>query len=214
MSEYGKCIIVGAGDFAGLADFDPESDLIIAADGGYDSLRRIGVTPHIIIGDFDSICESETADFAVELLRFPPEKDASDLELAVDEAIRRGRDRMDIYGALGGRLDHTLASIAVLVSLSRRGFADCRLIGVNETIAAVTDGSLTLTSGSAREIVSIFPAGDAAHGVTLTGFKYPLTDGSLTNTTSRGVSNEFAAGAKVATVAVRSGTLVVIRGGG
>jgi thiamine pyrophosphokinase len=198
-----RCIIVGASEFSGFLA-DTSADFIIAADGGYDNLLRLKITPNIIIGDFDS---TETADFPVgcEVVRFPPEKDKSDLELAVDAGIARGFNEFDIYGALGGRLDHSLASIAVLVALSHRGTRS-RLVGEREIIAAVTDGRITVSDSGGY--VSIFPAAAVARGVSLTGLKYPLTNATLTNRSSLGLSNEFAGGC--AEIEVREGTLIVV----
>jgi thiamine pyrophosphokinase len=189
-----KCVIAGAGEFNGLhSDFS--ADYIIAADSDY-------LSPDLLIGDLDSVSSIPEG---VETIRFPQEKDASDLELACDEAIRRGFGCLYIYGALGGRLDHTLASIAVLVSVSRRGIS-AWLIGADEIITAVTNGRITL---SGRGTVSIFPAGEKASGVTLSGLKYTMDNGTLTCDSSRGLSNEFV-GENVV-IEVRDGTLIIVR---
>ena len=115
-----KCIIVAASEFSGFVE-GFTAEYVIAADGGYESCIKIAKRhPDLLIGDFDSLGESVLADIpkSVEILTFPVEKDASDLEIAVEEAVKRGFECFYIYGALGKRLDHTLASIAVLVSLS------------------------------------------------------------------------------------------------
>jgi len=199
-----KCIITGAGDYNGIR---PEfsADYIIAADGGYDLLKNTSLVPDLVIGDFDSIADCEIpAD--TEVIKFPPEKDKSDLELAVDEAIRRGFDCFYIYGCLGGRLDHTFANIAVLTAISKRGLTGY-LIGVNEIITAVTNKRLLLDSYKSG-IISIFPAGESAEGVTLKGLKYPLGNAVLTCDSTLGLSNEFME--SQAEIEVKNGTLTVI----
>jgi len=163
------------------------------------------LTVDLLIGDFDTLKKIPDN---VEAIRHPSEKNESDLELAVEEAIRRGFNCFYIYGCLGGRLDHSLASIAVLASISRRGMTGW-LIGVNEVITAVTDSKITLDSHESG-FVSIFPAGETAKGVTLTGLKYPLCNAVLTCVNSLGLSNEFMG--VEAVVEVRDGTLIIIAG--
>ena len=233
-----KAIIIAAGEFTSQllpqlspqllsqveGQIDGQSPLLIAADGGYNHCRRLGITPDLLVGDFDSIgdCGVPVNSGNIEVMRHPPEKDASDLELAVDEALRRGCRHIRIYGALGGRLDHTIASIAVLVSLSRKG-ATGWLVGKNESITAVTDGTLRLNQSQAqsqaqdcadycataqRGYVSIFPAGEKAAGVSLRGLKYTLDNAELTCHSTLGLSNEWSGGE--AEIAVKDGTLIVV----
>ncbi|MCL1867111.1 MAG: thiamine diphosphokinase [Oscillospiraceae bacterium] len=206
-----KCIIVGAGEFSG---FHPEftADYVIAADAGYEQviinseqlIMSKQPTVDLVVGDFDSFL-GEVPE-GVEVLRFSAEKCESDLELAVLEAVRRGFDCLYIYGALGKRLDHTLGGIAVLAGVSRLGVT-AWLIGENEIVTAVTDGKITLT---AREsgVVSLFPAGGDAAGVTLRGLKYTLNDAVLNYDKTVGLSNEFVG--KEAVIEVADGTLVII----
>ncbi|MCL2634656.1 MAG: thiamine diphosphokinase [Oscillospiraceae bacterium] len=198
------CVIVGAGEFTGLSGIrHTDYYYIIAADGGYDNLKQFGIKPDLIIGDLDSI-NNIPAD--IETIRFPIEKSASDMELAVEEAIRRGYGYFYIYGALGKRLDHTLANIAVLVNISKRGYL-AYLIGGGCEITAVTNSRLTFGKEKTG-VVSVFPAGDEARGVTLTGLKYPLCDAVIKCGTTVGLSNEFLGVESF--IKVKNGTLVVI----
>ena len=200
-----KCIIIGAGEFNGFcADFT--ADFIIAADGGYDALTRYGFKADLLVGDFDSINCNKNIPDNIEVITFPKAKDSSDLELAVDEAIKRGFDCFYIYGALGKRLDHTLASIAVLVALSQKKLTGY-LIGENETITAVTDSKLTL-SACESGVISVFAAREKAEGVNLKGLKYPLDNAVLTHYSTHGLSNEFLG--EEAIIEVQNGTLIVV----
>ena len=192
-----KCIIIGNGEQTKIHP-DYTADYVIGAD-----MYVEGVD--LLVGDFDTLCIDSIPD-NIETIRHPIEKDESDLELAVAEAIRRGFDTFYIYGCLGGRFDHTLASIAVLTSISQKGLCGF-LIGKSQTITAITKGKLTLECNP-PEVVSLFPAGDTAAGVTLTGFKYPLNNATLTNNNSLGLSN--VALDSNAVIEVKNGTLIVV----
>jgi len=200
-----SCIIVGAGEFDGLKS-EHESKFIIAVDGGYDSLKKIGVTPDLIVGDCDSI---EALPDNIEVVRYPAEKNQSDLELAVGEAIKRGFVSFYIYGALGKRFDHSLASMAVLTGISQKGL-NARLIGTASSLCeatAVTNSKLVFEAGSSGTI-SIFPAGEKAEGVSLQGLKYQLDNAVLHCHETVGLSNEFTG--EEAVIEVKSGTLIII----
>ncbi|MDR0490877.1 MAG: thiamine diphosphokinase [Oscillospiraceae bacterium] len=198
----GKCYIVGAGEFCGR-DLPGQGDYIIAADGGYAQLAARGITPDVVIGDFDSLGGPPKHP---NILRSPAEKDDTDMMLAVKEGLARGYETFVIDGGLGGRLDHTLANIQTLVYIANNG-ARGYLLGRGECVTAVTDGSISFEAG-ASGLISVFCAGRRAEGVTLTGLKYPLDGAVLTNDCPIGVSNEFTG--EAATIEVRKGTVVII----
>ena len=205
MSPAGACVIVGAGEFDGLRS-EHKSEFVIAVDGGYDSLRKINVTPKLIVGDCDSI---KAVPDNIEAVCYPAEKNQSDLELAVGEAIKRGFRSFYIYGALGKRLDHSLASMAVLIGISQKGL-NARLIGTVSTLCeatAITNSRLVFEAGSSGTI-SIFPAGEKAEGVYLQGLKYQLDNAVLHCHETVGLSNEFTG--EEAVIEVKSGTLIII----
>jgi len=139
------------------------------------------------------------------IAKFPPEKDDTDMLLAIKHGLAHGCETFIIDGGLGGRLDHTLANIQLLKYIAQneaRGY----LLGHDVCITAVANGSVEFTAG-ASGYISVFSAGDKAEGVTITGLKYPLENATLTGDYPLGVSNEFT-GAP-ATVAVQSGTIIV-----
>ena len=199
------CRIFGAGDYGGLTLFPAQldGDLLIAADGGYAWLEAHGLIPHLAVGDFDSLGYLPSS---VPTLRHPPEKDDTDMLLAVREGLNRGCGRFLIYGGLGGRLDHTLANLHLLDFLARQGRAGF-LIGPGETVTAVHNGTLAFPAGY-QGTLSVFAWGGAASGVTLSGLRYPLEGGSLTPTYPLGTSNQFLGGQ--ALVSVAQGTLLVL----
>jgi len=207
-----RCFIAGAGEYTGL--FVPgRGDYIIAADGGYASLVSRGITPDLVVGDFDSL---GAAPNHPNVIHSPVEKDDTDVMLAVRQGLAHGFKSFVIDGGLDGRLDHTIANIQVLVHLTRNG-ARGILLGSDMCVTAVTNGQAlfnpggTTTDTAFTRCISIFSAGDKADGVTLTGLKYPLRDAKITNEYPVGVSNEFTG--KPAVVSVREGTLIVIWSG-
>lgn len=204
------CYIFGAGEYGDLTltAADLSGGLIIAADGGYDRLRQWGISPHLAVGDFDSLGRVPEG---VEVVRHPVMKDETDMELAVGEGLARGCARFVLYGGTGRRLDHTLANLHLLAFLARRG-CPAFLMGADSNLTAVRNGALTFGPEHAGTL-SLFAWGGTAEGVTLTGLLYPLKDAALTPERPLGVSNEFLG--KTARVTVRDGTLIALwRAGG
>ena len=197
------CWIVGAGDFWPPAFTPCPGDFVIAADGGVAHLQRIGAKADLALGDFDSLGHVPKGE---NVLTYPPEKDDTDMMLAVKEGLRRGYGRFALLGGLGGRLGHTLANVQALMYLAKHG-ARGLLIGERETVTAVTNSEIRFSSAHAGYI-SVFCLDAPAKGVTLRGLKYPLEDAVLTSSVAPGVSNEFT-GAE-AVVSVSSGTLVIV----
>ena len=134
------CYIVGAGEFYGEIHRD-DSDLVIAADGGYDALISHGVGCDLLIGDLDSIKEVPKK---TEILRFPVEKDDTNTFLAFKEGYERGYRIFRIYGGTGGRPDHTYANYQLLLYAKRRG-ADAYLYGEGTVTLVLKNESRTLT---------------------------------------------------------------------
>ena len=196
------CYIVGAGEFYG--SFSPKAgDLIIAADGGYDTLRALGITPDLILGDMDSV----SADAAgIERLVYPVRKDETDSFLAYREGVRRGYSEFSLYGCTGGREDHTFANYALLVYARERGHK-MALIGKSSDTFAMINESVTI-SGEPLSHLSVFAFGGDAHGVSVRGAEYEADGVTLTPSFPLGVSNRFSGGE--VRVSVENGTLLVM----
>ena len=170
----------------------PEAgDLVIAADAGYLTAKRLGITPDVILGDFDTLGEENIPD-GVECLRVPAEKDDTDTQLAVRTAIERGAGEIVIVGGLGGRIDHTLSTIAILEDLWERK--------ENRIYAILTDGknrvrfirnSGTILPRSQYRYFSLIAADELVKGITLEGCKYPLKNGRISRRNQWAVSNEI-----------------------
>lgn len=200
-----RCVIFGAGEYGTAAPQIKEGDFLIAADGGYSHCLAHGLTPELFIGDFDS-ADEKCVDFSGETIRLPREKDLTDSEASVKEALKRGYKSFAFYGCLGGRLDHTLANISLLKGLSQGGFPAV-MYGSDCNITAVTDGTASLPSGE-KGTVSVFSLSEQSEGVYIRGLKYPLENTLLKSTVSLGVSNEFTG--KPAYIGVKKGTLLII----
>ena len=199
-----RCFIFAAGSFYGLREAPKAGDVIIAADAGFRLCRELGLTPDLLLGDFDSM--EEPKDFA-HLIRVPVEKDDTDTMLALREGLRRGCDTFYLYGATGGaRLDHTLANLQSLAFLLRhraRGY----LYDQNFVYTAIENETLTLAREVDWGIVSLFSMGDRAEHITLEGLQYPLTDGTIDCGFPLGVSNHIVA--PTARITVGRGPLLV-----
>ena len=199
-----RCFIFAAGSFYGLREAPKAGDVIIAADAGFLLCRELGLTPDLLLGDFDSM--EEPKDFA-HLIRVPVEKDDTDTMLAVREGLREGCTQFYLYGGTGGkRLDHTLANFQALLYLRRHG-ARGDLYDDDFCWTAIENETLTLERQVDWGIVSLFPQDGAAEGVTLTGLQYPLTGARLTPDVGLAVSNHFLA--EQAVITVRKGALLV-----
>lgn len=198
-----KCIIVGAGDFNSTAIEISDGDFIIAADGGYDYLTAIGCTPDIVVGDFDSRNGIPDHPNVIKLNKI---KDDTDMIVAVNIGLEREYHEFHIYGATGGRLDHTLANMQTIAHLSQNN-CTAYIYGDTYIITALTDGTLTFDT-SYNGMISIFSHDTSVTGVTLTGLKYPLDNVTLTNTYPIGISNEFIG--EESSVTVQHGTLIII----
>lgn len=197
------CYIFGSGEYGPEWPALSAEDLVIAADGGYVRLQEHGVTPDLLVGDFDSL--GYVPDHP-HVIRHPVEKDDTDVALALREGWARGFRAFHIYGGLGGRLDHTLANLQLLCGLARQGGTGF-LFGRDAVITALRNGRLEFPAGYGG-VLSLFCHGDRADGVTLTGLKYPLDKVVLTCDVPLGVSNEFMGGP--AAVEVASGILLAL----
>ncbi len=196
-------LLFGAGERTPLPPLPPRKELlVIAADGGYEyCLESVGV-PDLAVGDFDSLGYIPKG---VKVLVYPPEKDDTDLGIAIKEALARGCEELYIFGATGGRLDHTVASLQWLLSLAKRGIS-AFLFGQGFTATATAGG--LLFPDSYRGTVSVFAVGGECRGVTLSGLRYKLEGATLSPDMPLGVSNEFTG--EEAEISCQEGILLIL----
>jgi thiamine pyrophosphokinase len=184
------------------------ADLVVCADGGLRAARALGVAPQVAIGDFDSAGTALRAwarRRGTRLVPYPREKDQTDTELAIEYALRAGADDIDLLGALGGRVDHALANIGLLIHVAARGRRARLVHEQTELFLANTQSSIP---GRVGDLVSLIPLSPTVAGVTTRGLKYPLTAGRLRLSSTRGISNEITA--LPARVRLRRGWLLVV----
>jgi len=198
------CFIVGAAPDGDSVCFTPQADdLIIAADGGFAHLERMGIIPHIVIGDFDSLGFMPSQ---ITVLSYAKEKDDTDMMLAIRYGLEKGHQTFEIHGGLGGRIDHTIANIQALTFLAHHG-ARGSLIDRNTCATVICSSSIEFDAAE-RGYISVFALDKEVRGVTVYGLQYPLTDAVLTNEYPIGVSNAFVG--EKSTISVREGTLLII----
>lgn len=200
---------------------DGGADLVIAADGGLRWAQKLGVHVDVVVGDMDSVdgdalAEAEAG--GAEIVRHDPDKDATDLGLALQLACERGASSVTLIGGHGGRLDHFLGNIALLASLPKGVQAEA-LMGETEifviqgygTSGTEQQGGELVLSGKPCQLVSLIPWGGNAKGVKTDGLRWSLAGETLSLGTSRGISNEMTG--TQAKVSLESGTLLVILNG-
>jgi thiamine pyrophosphokinase len=163
-------------------------DLVLGADGGARYARALNVTLDAIIGDLDSLPDPEQQGIGdAELVRYPAEKDETDLELALLYAAGRGADRIVMVGAMGGRMDMTIANILLLTHAS---LSSCRIeVWHGEQTGWVIGPPGESISGHPGDTVSLIPLGGDASGITTRGLKYALKNEGLPFGPARGISN-------------------------
>lgn len=206
-----KCVIVcnGYGLNRELIDkYLNDDTYLICADGGANHLEKLGISPDILIGDFDSISDSILEDYktkGIEVVPFPPEKDYTDSELAVETAINKGFKEITILGGIGSRMDHTLANINLLKKILEAGCEG--VIADMNNIIRITSSSISLKRMEGYKVTLLALSPDVK-GVTTRNLYYPLEDFTLVQGSTRGVSNEFTS--EDASVSIKSGLLLVM----
>ncbi len=186
-------------------------DYIIASDRGLEVLDKYNVKPNYIIGDFDSINKRildkyiNNKDIAIKKLN--PEKDYTDTHMAIKLAIELQSTNIIILGAIGNRIDHTISNIHVLKETLNKKI-ECIIIDNRNEIQLINKKTILRTNENYKYI-SLIPFTTKVKGVTLKGFKYPLSDATLEIGHSIGVSNEQTE--KLAIIDLKEGILILIR---
>lgn len=172
------------GNYARVRAAIRDDDTIICADYGYAHAKKMGLLPHVVLGDFDSYSHAKIECDNVKV--YPPVKNYTDSEIAVNYACEHGADEILLLAATGGRLDHTLGNLYLLKSICEKGIKGSIFDGISTTY--FVRGQIQL-SGSRGDLLSIVPFEHADDFVT-EGLEYVLNHDSLTNV-SMGISNVF-----------------------
>ena len=163
-------------------------DLVLGADGGAHYADILNVTLDAIIGDLDSLSDLEQHDIGnTEFISYPAEKNETDLELALLYAEEQGANQIVIVGAIGGRMDMTIANMLLITHAS---LSSCRIeLWHGEQTGWIIKPPGEGISGRPEDTVSLIPMGGDASGITTKGLKYSLKDEDLTFGSTRGASN-------------------------
>ena len=190
----------------GLVDDLPQADLVVAADSGYDIAIANGHRVDVLVGDLDSISETEIPGHVV-IERHPPDKDATDLELALSLVTRESPSRIVVAGGSGGRLDHELA-VAALLSSPRWDMVDEIDWVSGRGVAYVVSGR-RIIHGDVGDLLTLIPMHGDASDVVVKGVRWPLNGETLLAGSTRGVSNLMES--PVVDIRVSSGRLLAVR---
>ena len=201
-----RCVIIGGADikdYNRIKNMLRKDDFVIYCDCGLKHREPLGAEPRLIIGDFDSWDKPDTD---IETIVLPVIKDDTDTVYAVKEALKRGYDEFLLIGVFGGRLDHTLGNLSIMVNLFMQG----------KKVTAADDYSIVTVVGSNPEFIndafpffSLLAIDGKAEGVTIKNAKYPLDNAVISPDFPLGVSNEVLPG-KTAEVSVKKGNLILI----
>ena len=188
-----------------LANELPAADLIVAADSGYDNALALGFAVDVLVGDFDSIRADPIPDHVI-VERHPTDKDQTDLDLALELAIREEPVRVVVVAGTGGRQDHELATALLLGSERWGAVEDLDWISDRGRIHVVR--GRRLLHGDIGATVSLLAIAGPVEGITTRGLAWELVEDTLQVGSTRGVSNIMQA--PVVDVKVESGCLVVV----
>ena len=202
-----RCVIIGGApitDYERIKKYFRSDDYFIFCDSGLKHKERLNLTPNLIIGDFDSYEEPETD---IETIVLPCEKDDTDTFFAAKEGLKRGFDEFLIIGAVGGRLDHSLGNISILLYLYNQ----------NKKATLVDDYSVMNIVGNEPEYIdkeylyfSLLNVCGDAKGVNIENAKYPLNNATVNCEYSYCVSNEVVNG-EPAKVYINNGKMLLVK---
>jgi thiamine pyrophosphokinase len=189
----------------------PSGTAVIAADAGLAHAWALGLEVDLVVGDLDSVSPDDVAaaeSKGIPVERYPREKDATDLELALDAALARRPGRILVVAGEGGRLDHLLSMFLLLGAEKYAGAELDAWVGPARVHVVRGDRSL---EGSPGELLTLVALHGPAEGIRTEGLVYPLAGETLEPGSSRGVSNVFAA--QRAEISVERGVVLAVRPG-
>lgn len=182
--------------------------VVIAVDGGLRAAHQLKISPDYIVGDFDTVSPDLLEEYETEkIVRHSPEKDQTDTELAIDIAVQSGCLEIDFFGATGSRLDHSLANVFLLQRLLETG-VEGTIWNDNNRLYLKNKGFTIRKEEAYGDYVSLLPLSETVEQVTLTGFKYPVTNRAFKRACSLGISNEIVA--EEAIVEFAGGIFIVV----
>ena len=183
-------------------------DYIIAADSGAEYAASLGLKPDVILGDLDSVSAETLEYFKKEgcpVKKFRPEKDETDFDIALKEAISLKPEMITVLGATGTRLDHTLTTFFCIMRVLEDG-VDCEIIDPNNRIYFRNSDFVISKEEQYGNFVSLVPVTESVT-LTIKGMKYPLENKKVFRGESLCQSNEIVD--EKAEISVKDGTVAV-----
>lgn len=229
----GDILIIGGGmvDYGFAKEYitHHKPGCVACADSGLDTAKKLGLSVDFLLGDFDSVQKETLGSFIEESYKgdskkfeeYPPEKDYTDMHLVLEWAVSKNPSGIVILGATGGRLDHLVANINMLM-LPLQNNIPAYIIDQNNKLCLVNgrnnnsisaNGIFTIENRQDNfwKYISVYPLTEEVTGLNLSGVKYPLNDATVKKGTSRTISNEFAEDASEAIISLDKGILMVIQ---
>ena len=218
----GKVLLITGGkvnmDFAEEYTASKEYDTVVCADSGLNTAYRLGMPVHYFMGDFDSVSPEILEAYRegkvegseqCEWVRYPKEKDYVDTQLVLEWILEKGADEITFLGATGGRLDHFLANINILM-LALKQKVPAYIVDSRNRIR-LTDSTLSIERQDMYgKYLSLLPLTSTVTGVTLRGLKYLIEDYTLEVGIARAISNEMDETSDKAEILLRTGVLIVV----
>lgn len=184
-------------------------ELVLCADGGVRHALALGLTPNLVLGDFDSAGPAVLAEIAargIPVHKVPTEKDETDTELAIQEALKLGATSITLVGVTGGRLDHTIANLLLLPAIPSK--VEVRILDASAVLWLLRPGGRISLPAQPGAHLSLLPLSPDVRGVVAEGVRWPLDGATLRWGATLGVSNRITA--DEAFIAIREGHLLVI----
>jgi thiamine pyrophosphokinase len=210
------CIVAAGPDelIPSLKDFTNLSPYWVGVDKGLNILKQNGIEANAAFGDFDSVSVEERIALnksESNISFYPSEKDETDLQLALEWAIQQNPGKIYIFGATGGRMDHFMGAVQLLIRDDVLSSTNTEVIIVDQQnhITAKVAGQHTIKEDTTFQYVSFFPISDEVFGLTLKGFKYPLQDVHISRGSTLCISNELIS--SHGHFSFKSGILLVVR---
>ena len=185
-----RCVIVGASPAANAEFIEKmiqQSDFVICADGGRDIIAKTSITPDLIIGDMDSSSDTKVFE-SIPTKILPVIKDDTDTMYCVKTALSMGFERFLLLGTIGGRMDHTLANLSVLLYL-RNHNAEGAIISEYEEITLL-DSGVNVISDVKGKTISVMPFACERIKLSYNGLFYPLKEAAVTAEYPYTISNK------------------------
>ena len=223
MNKFAKTLIISGGktdiDFARNYLKKNNFDTVVCADSGLNAAYELGVKVDYFMGDFDSVSSDILKLYmdkkidnskAAEFVKYPTQKDATDTELVLDYVLENNASSIVILGATGGRIDHLLANIGILLKALKKNI-ETYIVDSYNKICLIDKKTEIYRDDIWNKYISFYPYTEKVENVRLSGLKYELKGENIEIGSSRTVSNEFAEGCDRASISFDKGILIVIQ---